>query len=433
MTANYLSLEELWNKKQIYQRDINHLDWSHLLKDITIPRQIVWHLMNNMTKIPKCQVEHCHKSVNWNRTKYLQYCSSSCAAKDPHKIDKTKQTMIERFGVSCNLQTSEVRNKVKQTNLERYGIENPFFTEEIQKRAQQGVRSEKAIKKRQETIFEKYGVQNISQCNKIKELKENNSMKNWGVGHPSQSEKLKEQKRQTNLEKYGVEYSLQIPEVREQIKQTNLERYGVTCIFQTPKVRNKIIEKYGVENPFQAKEIKEQIKQTNLERYGVEHGNQIHFSKLAKEILFNKEKFVEFMKDKTWKQAAEHLDVSKSTIYSYIEKYQIIDYIKPTRSYLEDEMAEFLSDQKIKFKQNDRTQIKPLELDFYLPDHQIAIEMNGDYWHSDNMLLEMHGMTADEYHQMKTDLCNEKGIELIHISESDWNNESDRRKFLHFL
>ena len=63
-----------------------------------------------------------------------------------------------------------------------------------------------------------------------------------------------------------------------------------------------------------------------------------------------------------------------------------------------------------------------LELDIYLPDINLAIEFNGRYWHSDEMIKENKNWfnSADEYHQYKTRKCKEKDIELIHIDEKDY-------------
>lgn len=64
------------------------------------------------------------------------------------------------------------------------------------------------------------------------------------------------------------------------------------------------------------------------------------------------------------------------------------------------------------------------ELDFYFPDHNLAIEANGDYWHSEKFGRD------DEYHNDKTRRCNEKGIELVHIWESDFYNNQEYYKNL---
>lgn len=54
--------------------------------------------------------------------------------------------------------------------------------------------------------------------------------------------------------------------------------------------------------------------------------------------------------------------------------------------------------------------IYPYELDIVLPDANLAIEYNGLYWHSSLR-------KPNDYHLMKSLLCREKGIRLIHIYE----------------
>ena len=62
--------------------------------------------------------------------------------------------------------------------------------------------------------------------------------------------------------------------------------------------------------------------------------------------------------------------------------------------------------------------IKPHQLDIYIPSHNIAIEYNGLYWHSEEFI-------DKNYHLNKTKLCQEKGIQLIHIFEDEWIYKQD--------
>ena len=74
---------------------------------------------------------------------------------------------------------------------------------------------------------------------------------------------------------------------------------------------------------------------------------------------------------------------------------------------------------------SDRSLINPLELDIVLPEHKIAIEYNGLYWHSDAQGKDKN------YHKNKTELCKEKGYRLIHIFEDDWlHNKKKVKSFL---
>lgn len=62
-------------------------------------------------------------------------------------------------------------------------------------------------------------------------------------------------------------------------------------------------------------------------------------------------------------------------------------------------------------------------MDIVLPDYHVAIEFNGNYWHSDKFMLENHNMTASEYHNMKYLMTKEQGYELLFVWEFDWYDE----------
>ena len=87
-----------------------------------------------------------------------------------------------------------------------------------------------------------------------------------------------------------------------------------------------------------------------------------------------------------------------------------------------------------KIIRNDRTIIlneytnNYLELDIYLPDINLAIEFNGIYYHSDEMIKNRTNnifKSAEEYHKYKSDKCNDKNIKLIHIDEQEWIDDKN--------
>jgi hypothetical protein len=67
---------------------------------------------------------------------------------------------------------------------------------------------------------------------------------------------------------------------------------------------------------------------------------------------------------------------------------------------------------------NDTKILNGLELDIVLSDLNIAIELNGDRFHSDLY-------KTRQYHLKKTIECESKGIRLIHIWLCDWLSKSD--------
>nr|DAX54017.1 MAG TPA: endonuclease-like protein [Caudoviricetes sp.] len=80
-------------------------------------------------------------------------------------------------------------------------------------------------------------------------------------------------------------------------------------------------------------------------------------------------------------------------------------------------ISDFLDNLGINYIKNDRTIISPLEIDIFIPDKKIGIEVNGNFWHSE------FGGKDKNYHINKSKLCEEKGIKLIHIFEDEIENE----------
>ncbi len=88
----------------------------------------------------------------------------------------------------------------------------------------------------------------------------------------------------------------------------------------------------------------------------------------------------------------------------------------PSKS--EIEILEYLKSISITAETSNRTVLNGLELDIHIPSHNIAIEFDGLYWHS-----EVH--KDKKYHLRKTELCLKKGIQLIHIFEDEWILKKD--------
>ena len=72
------------------------------------------------------------------------------------------------------------------------------------------------------------------------------------------------------------------------------------------------------------------------------------------------------------------------------------------------------------FEPSNRSLIAPYEVDAYSPSLAVAVEFNGDYWHSDEIIQKHRHMSADEYHEMKRVLCVHVGVRLFFVWESDW-------------
>lgn len=82
------------------------------------------------------------------------------------------------------------------------------------------------------------------------------------------------------------------------------------------------------------------------------------------------------------------------------------------------EIINFISGLNFDISINDRHLIAPFELDVVVPSHNLAIEFNGDYWHSFDHIDRF-------YHQNKYKMCRNVGLDLITVFEYDWTSRRD--------
>ena len=88
-------------------------------------------------------------------------------------------------------------------------------------------------------------------------------------------------------------------------------------------------------------------------------------------------------------------------------------------------LSEFVSSLGLEFIENDRDAIEPQELDIYVPDHALAVEMNGIYWHSLGSNRDGSKKTGlhSKYHQSKLLRCSDVGISLLQFTDHEWSTK----------
>jgi hypothetical protein len=348
---------------------------------------------------------------------------------------------------SCSIKDTETQNKIKTTRLEKYGVENFFQNKSIQQKAEENAHSEEANKKKVETSQKHFGVDNPAQSEVVQNKMQQTNLERYGVDSymktpefrkksdiARNSEESIQKRKQTYMKHYGVENLGASLEIRNKIEENNLQKYGVKNVSQVKEFREKIentmLEKYGVKYPLQSDEILSKIKQHNLEIYGTEYPmqNKEIIAKVQETKIKNINEFAKShnctptqqllkLYGSGWHQAKLGREIE--FIYDGISfvKNEDIDKIKQycsivhTSNY-ENELVQIINDN---FSDNvlthSRSIIKPLELDIYIPKLKLAIEFNGIYWHS------IEASNTKEYHLMKSLLCRDKGIRLIHIYE----------------
>lgn len=172
---------------------------------------------------------------------YNIYCSSSCSAKDIDRIDKSKQTKLERYG-SLGYNN---RDKAKKTCLIKYGVDNPK-------------KSEWAKKKTIETCLKKYGVCQPTQIKKIIDITHQqqcilNQQATKRKNNTFNSSRKEDELYSLLCNKYGV---------TNIIRQYSEERYKYNCDFYI-KSLDTFIELQGMwthgKHPYNQDSIEDQV------------------------------------------------------------------------------------------------------------------------------------------------------------------------------
>lgn len=331
------------------------------------------------------------------------------------KYIKASITNLERYGVNNPMQNLEIQNKLCQTNLNRYGVKYTILDESVKEKIK-------------ETNLERYGVVCTLHADIIKYEVEK-SFEKYENGHPSRDTNVKEKKRLTNLEKYGVEYPTQHEKTKDKTRKTNLKKYGCVNVGQNNIIKEKIKNTFNIKykgHPFKDSYILNKIKTTLISKYNEDNYFKTAEFKLNRDnILFNKYKQLNLIsvKDGNYviycEKCEKVFEINNDTLNRRLRnnsKLCILCNPLGHTSISEPEHRLFdliRSNYDGEIIQNDRKLLSGLELDIYLPAIKLAFEYNGIYWHSNYY-------KASDYHLNKSNLCEQLGINLVHIYEDDW-------------
>lgn len=89
----------------------------------------------------------------------------------------------------------------------------------------------------------------------------------------------------------------------------------------------------------------------------------------------------------------------------------------PRESKAQIEIYNFVKNIKNDALLSDRSVISPKELDIWIPSVRLGIEYNGLYWHSESV------MHDHMYHQIKYEMCRDRGVSLLSIYEDEWRDK----------
>ena len=271
----------------------------------------------------------------------------------------------------CTANDPNVRIKKEQTCLDIYGTTNPSYSAEIKNK--------------------------ISKKNK------------------QHSDIALMKRKETNKEKYGVEFLFQDKQYKDKQIQTNLTRYGVDNYFKyKPFIESN--KQYKKENPTDYTGSK-------LKRFKTSYINKTAYHISNAIPLFSE--FDNHLTVTDMKYKCEICDKEFTRYSLYVRR--CTNCFPVHKSIIESEIVNFIkSIYEGEIKSPDRTQIKPLELDIYIPEKNIAIEYDSFFYHSygPDIWKSVSNENSEDknYHLNKTILCLENNIKLFHIFEDEWTN-----------
>lgn len=254
----------------------------------------------------------------------------------------------------------------------------------------------------------------------------------YGVEHTTHLESNQELRKQTTRQKYGVDNVMQLDSIKQKQKDTMFDKYGVVHNFRLlDKVQSWNKRVYNI--------LKEEW-QDVFEKLGVTSAQDI-----ASVLNLKRRSFFSYGDDESelislleaWidvkgepivypTNTLFNLDVrffgSWLTLYSKRGLVSVPDaFLNTSSSRYEQMVANYLDELDIDYIVNHRKLLNGLELDFYIPSKNLAIEINPNVTHNSNRYVThpdrvCHGHVQEVYyHYNKYKLASEKGVTLIQL------------------
>ncbi len=357
----------------------------------------------NRTKI----CESCQISFDLGSSKNSKKnCSKECLDKYNllHKGDRMKKTFSaikEKYGVDSFFKSPGFYENVKQIKKDKHGDENYNNYDQIKSTLKKNHNVEHPSlidnydQKSKTTKELKYGDKNFNNREQAKIT----IQEKYNVDHHLQSKEILDKQKSTNQEKYGVDYTIQTKESKDALLKHNQKKYNADYFFSSNTYKNT--QKFN-----NIEKLKDILKNNDL-TFDLNEYNKLRIKLESGKLQYGKYQLTCNLCQIPFSCSFDQLPVCRNC-------YPLTSISKQQADF-----KLFLQGLNIEFVENTKKIINPLELDFYLKDHNLAFELNGNYYHS-----ELSGKDHN-YHLNKTKKCNEIGIQLIHIFEDEWMYKKD--------
>lgn len=288
-------------------------------------------------------------------------------------IKKLNKEDLENYYIKENHNQEEVLDKFNISNLDMlhkillyYKIEKPTYLINEKRNNSLLNKSEEEKLKIKQKISESNKNKILSQETKNKISKSNKGKKSSLLGKKQSKEASI--KKSTSLKNHYKKLSIQ--DRKNQNK--HISNYFKNAT--TEQLNNRRLKKI---NSLSLKTKDEKLDSyiKNLNTRG------INPSQLFLDLRFDLDKAKNYLinNPSTYYELSNKFNVTYNCLFNWLEQNNLNKYLKNEKSNYENQIANYLDSLNIEYIKNDRKVISPQELDFYIPDKNIAIEFNGDY------------------------------------------------------
>jgi hypothetical protein len=318
-----------------------------------------------------CSLSQAAKSFKSLNLGFRQFCGNA-------NVCKCNANQISDFWNTVSPEKKHSINSTrKHTVLAKYGVESVSQLQESKDKAEK-------------TCLLRYGVKSPTQNHSILQKSSTTCHKNHGVNWPQQNKHIAEKTTATFNTKYGIDKPAQHPLFRERMNVTTLQRFGVDNIMKLPEYTKMLTDRFKHSHFDQIASYRGKITPlfTVDEYVGSKTGDLLLWLCTTCDT-----QFYDTVKN-TWHEKCPHCDPTHLTWGEVV-------------------ISDWLTQAGVSFETHCNSVIRPLQVDFYLPSHNLAIEFNGTYWHS-----ELAGR-GKQYHISKHKKCHDAGVKLIQIFEHE--------------
>ena len=253
---------------------------------------------------------------------------------------------------------------------------------------------------------------------RLQKSRETHELK-YSDGHASRDQSVKEKIRKTNMERYNSPNTMSIARKVFSEENNGLNPFQIDSIKDV--IKDTLHTRYGVDHPSHIAGHIEKVRSTSQDRFGAPNYMQRNYSEATKQILNNKEQLSSMVKTMSFRNIAQSLDIDQTTLARTCDAFNI----PRMGTSIERVISNILDEAGVDYLLRTRKLIKSrktgnaIELDFVIPDHNLAIEVGGIFHHSDAYLK-----NPVTYHLHKYRECQKIGLKLLTIFQDEVDDKT---------